>query len=127
VDKNKERFSPLKRVLGAYNMNEEDPIQNLDSIDIYAERKTGGVDLVIMASSYLDDSDYHEQLLRKKVQVYIDAIFSDNWIEKYGKDNCTIFIKAKVMPSQNILNLIGGLKKHLNEFNVELYLELYET
>ena len=104
-----------------------DPIQNLDSIDVIGVRKTGGVDLVITVSSYLNDSEHHEQLLRKKVQAYTDAIFSDNWVEKYGEDNSTIYIKASVMPSQEIINLISALKKHLSEYNVGLYLEISET
>ena len=102
----------------------DDPIQNLDKIDIVGERKDRGVDLVIVVSSALTDSDYHEQLLKTKIQGYTDTIFSDEWISKYGQGNSHIYIKAQEMPGQEMINLIGAIKKHLKEFNVDLWLEV---
>lgn len=102
----------------------DDPIQNLDKIDIVGERKDRGVDLVIVVSSALTDSDYHEQLLKTKIQGYTDTIFLDEWIAKYGQGNSHIYIKAQEMPGQEMINLIGAIKKHLKEFNVDLWLEV---
>ncbi|RDV23869.1 hypothetical protein DXV75_16980 [Alteromonas aestuariivivens] len=102
----------------------DDPIQNLDKIDIIGERKDGGVDLVIVVSSALTDSEYHEQLLKTKIQGYTDTIFSDEWISKYGQGTSDIYIKAQVMPGQEMINLIGAIKNHLKEFNVDLWLEV---
>ena len=102
----------------------DDPIQNLDKIDIVGERTDGGVDLVIVVSSALTDSEYHEELLKTKIQSYTDTIFSDAWIAKYGQGNSDIYIKAQAMPGQKIINLIGAIKKHLKEYNVNLWLEV---
>ena len=102
----------------------DDPIQNLDKIDIFAERKDGGVDLVIVVSHALTDSEYHLQLLKTKIQGYTDTLFSDEWIAKYGQDASHIYIKAQVMPYQGMLNLIGAIKKHLKEFDVDLWLDV---
>ncbi len=102
----------------------DDPIQGLDKIDIVGERKDGGVDLVIVLSSALRDCEYHEQLLKTKIQSYTDTIFSDEWISKYGQGNSDIYIKAQVIPEQEIINLIGAIKKHLKEFNIDLWLEV---
>ncbi|TVZ37665.1 hypothetical protein P886_2007 [Alteromonadaceae bacterium 2753L.S.0a.02] len=101
----------------------EDPIQGFDSIDIVTEKVDGTVDLVIVVSSYLDSSDYNAVLLRRKVQLYVDEILTDEWQQKYGAGNSTILIKSVVIPHQEIINLIGAIKKYLTEFNIGLYLE----
>lgn len=101
-----------------------DPIQNLEKIDIVGERKDGTVDLCIVVSGFLDATQYNESLLRSKIQTYTDVIFSDTWLKKYGEGNSRILIKATEIPHQKIINLIGAIKNHLAEFNVDLSLEL---
>ena len=105
-------------------MSNAEPIQNLDSIDIYGERKDGGVDMVIVASSRLIDTPRNQELLRQKVQAYTDAIFSDAWAAKYGESPYRIFIRTPEAPEQGIINLIGALKGYLAGYNVELFLEV---
>ncbi len=102
----------------------EEPIQNIDQIDIIGQRKDGGIDLIITVSSFLDNTERNDYLLRTKIQSYIDAIFSDSWVEKYGQDNSQIFIKATTMPHQEMLNLIGAFKNYLKQYNVNLWLEV---
>ena len=105
-------------------MTDSNPIQNLDSIDVSGERKDGGLDLVIIASSKLLSTQHHEDLLKKKVQAYVDAIYSDAWVEKYGDSSRRIIVRATEMPEQGIINLIGALKRHLSEYGVEVLLEV---
>jgi Family of unknown function (DUF6572) len=102
----------------------EDPIQNFDVVDIVAESNDGSVDLVIIASSFLNESEHHQEILRQKVQAYINEICSEEWQEKYGEGNSNILIKSVEMPHQEIINLIGALKKYLEDFNIGLSLEL---
>ena len=101
----------------------EDPIQNLDSIDIIGNRKDGGIDLCIVVSGVLENSDHHENLLRQKVQSYVNAIFSDQWKEEYGDKPVNILLTATEQPHQEIINLIGALKEYLADYNVDLYLK----
>ena len=103
-------------------MNEA-PIQNLNVIDIFGNRKDGGIDLCIIISGYLDSSEEHESILRQKIQNYVNTVFSDEWEQEHKGKAVSILLKATEVPHPNILNLIDAIKKHLEEFNVELRLE----
>ncbi|OUR86903.1 hypothetical protein A9Q81_27635 [Gammaproteobacteria bacterium 42_54_T18] len=102
----------------------EDPIQNFDAIDVIGENEDGSVDLVIVASSYLNESEHHQDILKRKVQAYVDEIFSDEWQEKFGEGNSNILLKCVEMPHQEIINILGPLKTYLADFQVGLSLEL---
>src|SRR5688572_28780681 len=55
------------------------PIQNLDSIDIIAKWKDEGIDLVIVASQPLDDSEETLASIRQKVRNYLHAIGQEDF------------------------------------------------
>ena len=101
----------------------EDPIQNLDTLDIVGDRNDGGADVVIIASSYLNNSEHHTNLLTQKLQCYINTILSDEWEEKYGRGNTDIIVKATEKPHTEIIELIMKVKAAFSEHNVGLVLE----
>ena len=105
----------------------EDPIQSLDSIDILGHRKDGGVDLVIIVSSFLDDTPEHEHLLKQKIQNYVDGIFSDELQRKFGSienTQYTIVLKCTVEPHPNMTSKIQAIAQYLNEFHTSLVTEI---
>jgi hypothetical protein len=102
----------------------QEPIQDFDAIDIVGEKEDGTVDLVIVVSSYLNDSESHQEMLKGKIQAYVTTIFSNEWQSKYGEGNSNILIKAVEVPDQEIINLIGALKTYLADYNVNLSLEI---
>lgn len=57
-------------------MSNSPPIQNLDTIDILAARRDGGVVLIIVASSRLNGSPEHQKLLLDKIDGYLGYIGS---------------------------------------------------
>ena len=104
----------------------EDPIQSLDSIDILGHRKDGGVDLVIVVSSFLDDTSEHEHLLKQKIQNYVDGIFSDELQGEFGSienTQYTIVLKCTVEPHPNMTSKIQAIAQYLNEFHISLITE----
>ena len=105
----------------------EHPIQSLDSIDLLGHRKDGGVDLVIIVSSFLDDTPEHEYLLKQKIQNYVDGIFSDEFQGKFGsinKTHYTIVLKCSVEPHLNMISEIQAIAQYLNEFHIDLITEM---
>ncbi|HKA08018.1 MAG TPA: DUF6572 domain-containing protein [Gemmataceae bacterium] len=60
------------------------PIQDLESVDLVAKRKDGGVDLHIVASQPLDDADDTLDSIRDKVSYYLDVIDLDEFQEEMG-------------------------------------------
>jgi hypothetical protein len=71
------------------------PIQQLDSIDITAKKRDGGVDLVIVASRPLDDSPDTLGRIRQKVGTYLVAIGVEEFQKEMGhppRDKTTIII-----------------------------------
>jgi len=60
------------------------PIQDLESVDIVAKRKDGGVDLVIVASQPLDDSADTLESIRDKVAYYLDVIDVPEFQDEVG-------------------------------------------
>lgn len=103
---------------------DEDPIQNLDLLDVLVENKDGTADLYIVVSSFLDESDYHESLLRQKIQTYVNEIMSETWTKKHGDGNSTIVVNCTETPHQEIIDLIGHIQTYLEEFKIGLRLEI---
>ena len=104
-----------------------DPIQALDSIDVLGRRKGGGADLVIIVSSFLDDIPEHEQLLRQKIQNYVDTIIADEFQEDFGNianNPYSIILKCTVEPHPNMASLIQALAQYLSEYHINLTIEI---
>ena len=96
----------------------EDPIQNLDEIDVLGKRKDGGVDLVIIVSSELQDTEHHRNLFMNKLQNYINEVKSDEFITEYGENNLRIITKLSVEPNKEILELFHKAKILLETLNI---------
>ncbi|MCI0360656.1 MAG: hypothetical protein L0211_19440 [Planctomycetaceae bacterium] len=60
------------------------PIQQLDSVDLTAKRRDGGVDLIIVASQPLDDSDETLDSIRQKVATYLAVIECNEFQSELG-------------------------------------------
>jgi hypothetical protein len=74
------------------------PIQELDSVDLVARRRDGGVDLVIVASQPLDDSPDTLKCIRQKVQTYLAVIGLKEFQKEMGRpprDKTTIIIACE--------------------------------
>lgn len=65
-------------------MTTEDPIQNLDTVDIVARRRDGAVDLLIVASGPLNASERHQGLLLTKIESYLRHINSPAFAAEFG-------------------------------------------
>lgn len=65
-------------------MAAEPPIQNLDSVDIVGKRCDGGVDLTIVVSSDLDDTQEHRDLLGGKLNTYLAVIADEDFQAEFG-------------------------------------------
>src|SRR5437762_1025034 len=71
------------------------PIQELDSIDLAAKRKDGGVVLVIVASQPLDDSEETLSSIREKVRTYLAALKDKEFRAELGnppRDKTTVVL-----------------------------------
>lgn len=102
------------------------PIQSLDSIDVLGRRKGGGADLVIIVSSFLDDTPEHEYLLRQKIQNYVDTILSDEFQSDFGSIDetpYTILLKCTTEPHPNMTSLIQAIAQYLSEYQINLIVE----
>lgn len=103
-----------------------DPIQALDSLDVLGRRKGGGADLVIIVSSFLDDTPEHEHLLKQKIQNYVDTILSDEFQDDFGKiasNPYTIILKCTTDPHPNMSSLIQAIAQYLSGYDIKLTLE----
>jgi hypothetical protein len=102
------------------------PIQSLDRIDVLGRRKGGGADLVIIVSSFLDDTPEHEHLLRQKIQNYVDTIFSDEFQSNFGsieESPYTIILKCTAEPHPNMTSFIQAIAQYLSEYHINLIVE----
>lgn len=60
------------------------PIQDVQSVDISAKRKDGGVDLVIVVSQPLDGSPETIAAIRQKIAYYLDVIDVPEFQDEMG-------------------------------------------
>ena len=101
----------------------EDPIQNLDGIDVLGKRKDGGVDLVIIISSELEDTDNHRSLFMQKLQNYVNEMRSVEFISEFGETNLRIIAKVSVEPNAGIMELFQKSKIYLETLNIDFIYE----
>lgn len=63
--------------------SQQPPIRNIDVLDVVAELKSGGVDLVITCDGELDDSDETLDLLLAKIHSYMAAASHGSFPDTY--------------------------------------------
>lgn len=89
-------------ILNPFRQRAEPPIQNVGAVDLMGRRMDGGVDLVIIAQA-LDDSPETQQLLRDKLQGYLEVLARPGFHAEFGApepDRCSIrIITPSVHPS----------------------------
>jgi hypothetical protein len=104
----------------------EAPIQNVEEIDVIAKRVDGGVDTVVIVSSFLDDTPEMEALLKQKIQNYVEGFYSEEFEQEFGTPettNYSILIKCSVRPHDGIFDLVKAVADHLAEFGIQLKIE----
>lgn len=112
---------------GAATVENEDPIQNLENIDIVGKRNDGGVDLVLVVSRKLLCSDEHLQLLQTKMQNYLSIINCDEFIRDFGNpspERTAIKIVCVVPPDPGILDVIKQMEPTVRENNASVKVEI---
>lgn len=76
-------------------------IYDVDKLDIMAARKDGGVELYVVSSGTLDDSQITQTLLLDKIQNYLSYINSDVFKKEFSniaKENIWIILKMEEEP-----------------------------
>ena len=102
------------------------PIQNLDTVDIAARRKDGGVDLLIVASGPLDPSAETQKLLLDKIQGYLEQIHTPEFQSEFGKpqaDKVRIVISCEHEVHPVIRMLVDKCKTWVEQQNVRIRFE----
>ena len=111
----------------SFKRRQEDPIQNIGNIDILANRKDGGVDLVIVASSKLDGSPEHQKLLLDKIESYLAQLNTSEFQAEFSHprpDQVNIVLICSEPPHPIIVQLIDKSKPWVEENNARLTLQI---
>jgi hypothetical protein len=101
----------------------EDPIQNIDNVDIVGKRKDGGVDLVIVTSSKLEGSPGHQRLLLAKIESYLAQLNTPEFQAEFNHprpDQVNIILDCSAPPHPIILQLIEKSKPWVEENKARL-------
>lgn len=69
----------------------ESPIQNLDRIDILGQRVDGGVDMVIVVSGPLHNTEDHIERVRKKMITYLEELASPQFLDRFPNSTSSSF------------------------------------
>jgi len=94
-------------------MSADDPIQNIDLFDVVGVRNDGGVDLVIVVSAPLFDSERHRSLLKTKVEAYARTIGTPQFRPEFGLDAfglIRILVVSDHPVEESIRGFIGSLE-----------------
>lgn len=106
----------------------EDPIQNLESIDIVGRRvEDGGVDLVLVVSGALTDSEHHQGLLLEKLEHYLRQVNSPGFRADLGAptpDRVRIIVHCTREPAPVIRQLLQNAMPWAEENNATLTLRV---
>lgn len=111
----------LKPIPDARTMNEQ-PIQNIDCIDILGRRKDGGVDLVVVVSGPLENVADHLECVEAKIQTYIRELSSLEFLEQFQEDGISkqILLATEHSIDRAVLTLIDSLRRPAAEVGATL-------
>ncbi|MEN2777191.1 DUF6572 domain-containing protein [Acetivibrio clariflavus] len=93
-------------------------IYNVDKLDILAERKDGGVELYILSSGSLDDTEDTQKLLLDKIENYLDFINSDEFKKEFPnvpEGKIRIILKMEEEPPPIIRELCKKIETWVQE------------
>ena len=101
-------------------------IQNPDHIDIIGLRNDGGVDMTIITTGPLHDSDLLTKVVEEKIQTYLLYINSNEYLFRFGpptKEKTKIIIKSDSLVSDEFKALITQFQPWVSENNATLILQ----
>lgn len=107
----------------------EPPIQNLDALDVIAKRKDGGLDLFIVVSSRLLDTEEHRSLLYNKLNTYLSTIELEEFQAEFARPKAIrILVSPSVAPDAGVASWITSvLAPEVRKLGYELVLEPPKT
>lgn len=104
-------------------MSAETPIQDLTGIDVLGKRKGGGVDMVIIVSSKLDDEDEQRMLFMQKLHNYVSESRSDEFLTEFGEGSYRIIGKLAERPDGSFIELLDKASSLLENLGIEFKYE----
>jgi uncharacterized protein DUF6572 len=108
--------------------NESEPaIQALDSIDVFGERKDGGVDLIIVDSNMADASSKTRQRLHQKISGYLTAINSARFQSEFSfpaAEKARIIVVCRTEPHPALVQWIEEWKPWVERERARLSLSV---
>ncbi len=107
-------MSFLSRLFG--RRSPEAPIQELQSLDVVAKRHDGAVDLVIVVMGYLDGSPTTQELLKTKLEYYLECVNNPDFRRDFDDppaETTHIVIECPSEPAPEISDLVRQLAPHV--------------
>lgn len=102
------------------------PIDLIGNIDMISTKKNDDIDLIIIVSGYLNDSEYTEKRILQKVNNYLHFINSSSFHEEFGIPCATkvnIILKCSKIPHANVYELIHSIQEQVNSYNASIKIE----
>lgn len=116
-------------LLDPADIDEAHAIPNIDVIDVYAVKKTGGATLAIVIASLLDASPRSVFRLFRKLDGYLNFIGSDTFRKECGAptlDNTEIDLRCHWHPHADLLAIIETIGGYVESRGARLTLGLGE-
>ena len=100
------------------------PLTDADNLDAVGVRQTGGIDLVIVCSGPLDESDQTIELLTRKVKAYAQLAASPNLFQHFEAEAgpVRIFVSCEFTVSPRATQTLDSLGKEIAAGQLELRL-----
>jgi hypothetical protein len=93
-----------------HDPNWESPVGDPEKIDVIMARKSGGADVILVASRPLDDSGATRRVFTQKLKNYCDYIRSREFAEEFGppsENRVTLILHSPHEIPQDYINLFG--------------------
>ena len=99
------------------------PLSAPDNLDVIGERIDGGVDMLVVTASPIDDSDEVCRLLEEKLSTYLYAATHENFSNAYPaalQGRTRIFVSDRYPVSDRARRLVEGFAVQAISRNVEV-------
>ena len=103
------------------------PSECLDNIDMITKQKDGSVELIIISSGYLDESDYTLNRIEDKINNYLYYINSGEFKEDFGIPTIVrtrIILSCTEVPNVEVEKYIKSIREIVNEHNASIEMRI---
>lgn len=104
-------------------LNNKNPTEALESFDMLARKKDNFIEVLIVITSYLDDSDETKNKIKNKVEEYLTWFNSEEFFKEFGtpsREKIKIVLSCSIKPDDTVFEFVKEMQQRVYSGNASV-------